>query len=789
MLLLLILHAAPPVPADRHGDPLPRGAVARAGTVRLRHGHVIAGLSFSADGKRLASCASDHTVRVWETGTGRLIACLGGDEASAGVFQQSRWVRAVALSGDGQRVASIAADGELRVRDVDSGKETRPGLNAKSGARLAFSPDGRIIAAAVTDSILLYDLVRGGGPRSLNARGAVMAVSWSPDGKAVAATTAACTAEGWDAKTGAALFAFAGTDGPAQAIAWSPDGKRVAHGAGGRLALHALASGKQLFRTEAPKASIRQVDFINGGKDVLAFWDSGEMAVFAADTGKESRRIKPPFGPASLCAVSPDGKTAALALGAAIRLLDLETGKPLVAPAGHIGHIRRIAFLDGRAFATGSEDGTARAWDAPTGKPGKSAGIEGKGAVVALHGDRAVVRAWGGNAELRQLGGAKPLLVFDVSSEALRCAAFSPDGRRLAVGCARGVFRLLDPTTGKLVREWKGDERCDVSSIAYGEGGVIAAADSDRKMTLWTDAGTKARDLPLTPGSPFHLAFSRDGRYLAAGSTDSVARVWEVATGTKIRELGGLRGYAMSVAFSPDGRFLAVGEWMGTTLFSVAGAGNLGRAEGQDGDVMALAFSPDGKRLVSGSGDGTALAWDVGRAFRTDLARVAAPTDLAEAVRYLEGEPARAVAAVWSMSSAGDKAVDELRKHLRPVAVADLKRVPALTAKLDDEELDERRKAQAALEDMGRAAEKALREAMKKATDPDVKLRLGVILRRLAPGEMGGSELRDSRALQVLELVATPAARKLLEELAKGEPEAPRTRMAKAALERLGAPG
>src|SRR5205807_1030896 len=63
-------------PADRHGDPLPPGAFARLGTVRLRaHTPEVSALAYSADGKRLASVevdpSSGTTIRLWEAGTGR----------------------------------------------------------------------------------------------------------------------------------------------------------------------------------------------------------------------------------------------------------------------------------------------------------------------------------------------------------------------------------------------------------------------------------------------------------------------------------------------------------------------------------------------------------------------------------------------------------------------------------------------------------------------------------------------------------------------------------------------
>jgi WD40 repeat protein len=107
------------------------------------------------------------------------------------------------------------------------------------------------------------------------------------------------------------------------------------------------------------------------------------------------------------------------------------------------------------------------------------------------------------------------------------------------------------------------------------------------------------------------VAFSLDGKLVAARARSGAVRVWDVATGAEQKcgaDCGG------PLVFSPDGLLLATAAREGSVRLHDAVTGKeLVRLAGHLAPVRAIAFSPDGRRLYTGSDDTTTLAWDLTR--------------------------------------------------------------------------------------------------------------------------------------------------------------------------------
>jgi WD40 repeat protein len=203
--------------------------------------------------------------------------------------------------------------------------------------------------------------------------------------------------------------------------------------------------------------------------------------------------------------------------------------------------------------------------------------------------------------------------------------AFRPDGARVASASIDGTLKIWNGADGRLLRTLS----------------VVGRRRHRLRMHLTRD-GKTGRELKYVgdyPG-PSTVAYSPDGRLLAAANVDGSVSVWEPRTGRLLALLHEHGPVVTALAFAPratavsavgDRSLLALGDQGGEVAVHDARTGrSLHAARGHGGAVGGVAFSPDGRRLFSGGADGVVKVWEAetGR----DVLTLQAPAGLVTAL-------------------------------------------------------------------------------------------------------------------------------------------------------------
>jgi WD40 repeat protein len=313
---------------------------------------------------------------------------------------------------------------------------------------------------------------------------------------------------------------------------------------------------------------------------------------------------------------SPDGSRMVTASDdGTARLWDAASGKVIAVLQGHAGTVWSAAFSpDGTRIVTASSDRTARLWDAATGMP--VAVLEGheetvSSASFSLDGLRIVTASDDKSARLWDARTGAPIAVMRGHTGLVTSAVFSADGGRVVTGSTDNTARIWDGHSGAEIATLRGHEGW-ISLAAFSpDARRIVTASWDNTARLWNaDTGAVIAELRAHEGMVIAAAFSPDGTRVVTGSTDTTARIWNGVTGASIDVLKGHGNWVTSAIFSSDGRHVLTASNDGSArIWDAVGGAMIGVLRGHDGIVNSAAFSPDGNRIVTASTDDTARVW------------------------------------------------------------------------------------------------------------------------------------------------------------------------------------
>jgi WD40 repeat protein len=595
---------------DRDGSPKVFHVRTGREKVQIRAPSALVNLKLSADGRFLVGVGRDKHARIWDTESGK-------EPYDSLMIDPT--ARQIDLSVDGkQLLASWTTEGELVVL-YRAGEDKPLVLNKQEGgynrSQGTLSPDGKLAVVGVAgNAIEFYDTTTGERLRYLPTQSVPVRVTFSPDGNqlAVGETTGLVTIRQLSQPSGApSANRGAQLIVGAQRLALSAP--RNLKGHQGRIETLAFtADGRKLISVDRDKtARCWDLDeqeesrvVRNCATDSLSYGPDGRYLVEASmDDGRRAA-----LGGAVAWAGQPffGGLTVLLA-GAyplgGVRVHDLASTDPPRSLTSR--RSRRAVFSpDGRTIA-GGPDHRVVLWDARTGNV------------------------------LATLAEADPA-ERDPSNgfSNLGALVFSPDGRWLAAGYG-GVFNFSVDAHQKVIVfdvaqrkvHWTFTTPTQVSAVAFSaDGKLMAAAGHDGTVWLWdtsswdeigcwlgpadTGGGRGYGSILFLPGAQVGQA-GRPGDLLATGSRSGRIDLWDVKTRALVRQLHGHILLVSFMAVSPDGRTLATASCDRSIKLWDTGTGReLRTLCREEGWMRALAFSPDGNTLAIGGGSPVLRLWE-----------------------------------------------------------------------------------------------------------------------------------------------------------------------------------
>lgn len=522
------------------------------------HEGQVRAVSYSRNGKYIATGGTDSVAMVWDANTGKRVVTLGG----AGKGGNQNGIETLIFSlddailfvgGDNDQVvyAWNVATGEIVYQMGESG-ETFTIING-----LDISPDGKKLAVSGSDRMIrLWNLDTHAIIMEIPGHvDWVYGLAFTKDGNNLISASADRTIRIWDVVYGRGEMQLTGPTDQVFDVAISPDGRYMASASGdGYVRLWDISPrGSYEVLTIDHGDSVHDIAYSPDGKIIASSgYVDGGVKLWNASTGALVNTLQGPSSSAESIFWSRDGHylSASYSSGEAV-VWDMKvttpTPQPVLTIKGDGSWVNGISLNhDNSLLATADDKGLVHVYNTKNGQE-----------VARLDADKEF--GWSSGNKF-----AKNLLWSTA-------ALFSPDGKQLATSYATGEIIIWDWKTQKPIMVLQGHEDI-VENIAYSpDGALLASASDDSRVILWNldpqlpESKRKKAILTGHRALVYDVSFSFDGKFLVSGGGDALVKVWNVEKAASeddipMLNLFGNTNRVHAVIFSPDGRHVASGS-------------------------------------------------------------------------------------------------------------------------------------------------------------------------------------------------------------------------------------
>ncbi len=572
---------------------------------------------------------------------------LGGESLT---MNFSKEIQAMAVSPDGQTIATGMEDGTLILSETETGKQIASFGQHPQGLRcLAYSLDGQFIVTGNNAGVLrLWNASQQKELFTLNAHNneVIFAVAFAPNGKTFATVSSDKTARLWETATGKEIKTLIGHEDWVRSVCFFKDGRTLLTGGNdGTVRRWDIATGRAIATLTDFGNEVTSLALTPDEKSLAVGGVKSEIKMFDLTTGKVIRTFVGHTDWAFTIALSPDGK---LLTGTGpdrtARVWETATGRAVTVIKAHNYEMTLLAFTpDGHQLVTGDHT-TLKVWEVQN--------LQQPQVLVAGQCDVSKIAISSDNQFLAMGERRKGTLCFTYpylsvwelksgqpkfvvrDSGSFSGLAFIPKTTLLAFGKFNGLAGIWDVISQQKKMEFRGHAGPFPSDLSRSiaeihaldvspDGQLIATGDVRNNVKLWTPEGAEKRTLqsPSPPNAGgiqtvLALAFSHDGHRLALGGVDQAINIFDPLNGQKLLTLAPNSMAIHTTKFSPDDKVLATaGEDHLVRLWDAKNGKLLQTLQGHANTVYEVAWTPDGTRLASASKDKTIRLWDVTTGF------------------------------------------------------------------------------------------------------------------------------------------------------------------------------
>ncbi len=554
------------------------------------------------------------------------------DRSVQTLTEHTKPVVGIAVSRDGQLIATGSADNSIIIRDAGTYQVTRR-IETHKGqvTTLDFSPDGKTLVSGSTDkSLRLWNVNDGTEIKNFNTefKQGIYQAKFSSDGKMLGIVSwewvngVVGFAKVLDVQTGKQVQRFDTDNHPASAVKFSTDDKKLYTGTWGfQIKQHDITSGKTDWNYDMREfdyyTAVQSLDISPDNKLVVQGGKDNKIRMLTAADGKLVYVIEPWQGHKEWVngiRFSPDGKHfASVSDDGLLKVWETATGNNVFVLKGHTAGMNQLAWHpDGKRIFTTANDNSIKVWDINT--PGEvtfKASVVGPwNAPVSPDGNLLAPVNSDTYFALYNLNTGNKQVFLD--SLTAFSSVFSTDGKYVATGNRN--INIYQIETGKKIMTGKGHTGV-VYGMDYNKDLNLFVTAGDKTVRLWKANDTAAFKTISTISNVFTAKFSSDGNNIYAGCTDGKVKIistqsWQVTdslqSGTTV----------FNMAVSADGKYMVTSGNAEVIAWNLKKKKSIA-LKGHTKWVYGAAFHPALPLAVTVSYDRTVRFWDVENSINT----------------------------------------------------------------------------------------------------------------------------------------------------------------------------